>query len=62
MARFDIVEALVVLAGKLQARRVARLKAKEAALVATIQFAAKALTETQRQRQTEQKHKLLAVE
>lgn len=59
MARFGIVEALVVLAGKLQARRVARLKAKEAALKATIEFATTALVATQKERQTEQKHKLL---
>lgn len=59
MRKFDIVEALVVLAGKLQARRVARLKAKEAALIATIEFATTALVATQKERQTEQAHKLL---
>lgn len=59
MARFDIVEALVVLAGKLQARRVARLKRREAALKAAIIARCKALTATQKERQTEQAHKLL---
>ena len=43
MARFDIVEALVVLAGKLQARRVRKAKATEAAFKFAIQSATEGL-------------------
>ncbi|BAO20692.1 hypothetical protein X917_gp26 [Pseudomonas phage PPpW-4] len=50
MSKFCIVEALIVLAGKIQARRVARLKAKEEALKATIKYATEALIETQKER------------
>lgn len=48
MRRFDIVTALLILACKLQARRVARAKAKVAALNAAIDAACKALPEAQK--------------
>lgn len=50
MKRIDIVAVLIQLAGRIQAKRVAKLKAREEALKATIAFATKALTETQRKR------------
>lgn len=48
MKRFDIVTALLVLAGKLQARRVARAKARVVALNASIAAACAALPEAQK--------------
>ncbi|WCD55423.1 hypothetical protein LABOLPEG_00021 [Pseudomonas phage phi 21A] len=47
---FDLVDFLVTLAGNLQARRVNRLKRREAALKATIEFATQALVATERER------------
>lgn len=54
MRNFDIVQALITLAGKLQARRIARLKAREVALVAAIDAATKGLVATQRERQDQE--------
>ena len=50
MRKFDIVTALLVLAGRIQARRVEKLKAREVALKATIVAAQEALTATQNER------------
>lgn len=58
MKNFDLVTALIALAGKIQAKRVARLKAREAALTATIDAASKALVATQRERIEAQNRKV----
>lgn len=58
MAKFDIVTKLIELAGRIQARRVARLKAREEALRVSIDFACKALTATTKSRQEAEKRKI----
>ena len=58
MKKFDLVTALIALAGKIQAKRVARLKAREAALTAAIGAASKALVATQRERIEAQNRKV----
>ena len=58
LRNFDIVTQLIALAGRIHARRVQRLKDREAALAATIKFASEALTATQRQRQETEKRKI----
>lgn len=50
MKRFDIVTQLIALAGRIQAKRVERLKRREVALKAAIDAATRGLVETQRQR------------
>ncbi|CBZ41998.1 virion structural protein [Pseudomonas phage phi15] len=58
LRNFDIVTALVVLAGKIQQRRVEKLKDREAALKATIKFATEALIDAERDRQSaQQRHR-----
>lgn len=51
--KFDLIQALLTIAGKLQARKVAKLRAREAALRAAINAATIGLTETARERQKE---------
>lgn len=58
MRNFDIVTKLIELAGKIQARRVARLKAREANLMVAIDSACKALTATVKDRQEAEKRKI----
>lgn len=54
LRNFDLVQALLAAAGRLQAKRVARLRAREAALTATIRAASEALVDTQKARIDEQ--------
>lgn len=61
LRNFDLVQALLAAAGRLQAKRVARLRAREAALTATIRAASEALVDTQKARIDEQYRDLRAV-
>lgn len=54
LRNFDLVQALLAAAGRLQAKRIAKLKAREAALTATIRAASEALVDTQKARIDEQ--------
>ncbi len=54
LRNFDLVQALLAAAGRLQAKRVARLRAREAALTATIRAASEALVDPQKARIDEQ--------
>lgn len=61
LRNFDLVQALLAAAGRLQAKRVARLRAREAALTATIRAASEALVDTQKARIDEQYRDLRAI-
>lgn len=61
LRNFDLVQALLAAAGRLQAKRVARLRAREAALTATIRAASEALVGTQKARIDEQYRDLRVV-
>lgn len=61
LRNFDLVQALLAAAGRLQAKRIAKLKAREAALTATIDAACKALTATSSARIKEQYRNLTVV-
>ena len=61
LRNFDLVQALLDAAGRLQAKRVARLRAREAALTATIRAASEALVDTQKARIDEQYRDLRAI-
>ena len=61
LRNFDLVQALLDAAGRLQAKRVARLRAREAALTATIRAASEALVDTQKARIDEQYRDLRVV-
>lgn len=54
LRNFDLVQALLAAAGRLQAKRIAKLRAREAALTATIRAASEALVDTQKARIDEQ--------
>ncbi|WYW00657.1 hypothetical protein Vasula_00020 [Pseudomonas phage vB_PpuP-Vasula] len=54
LRNFDLVQALLAAAARVQAKRLAKLRAREAALRATISAASEALIETQRVRIEEQ--------
>lgn len=54
LRNFDLVQALLAAAGRLQAKRIAKLRAREAALTATIRASSEALVETQKVRIDEQ--------
>lgn len=54
LRNFDLVQAMLAAAGRLQAKRIAKLRAREAALTATIRAASEALVETQKNRIDEQ--------
>ncbi|QNJ57281.1 hypothetical protein Stalingrad_26 [Pseudomonas phage Stalingrad] len=58
LRNFDIVTALVVLAGRIQAKRIERLKAREVALRLAIDSACAALTTTQRDRLKAEQRKI----
>lgn len=50
LRNFDLVQALLAAAGRIQSKRIAALKAREAALTETIRAASEALSATQKAR------------